>query len=62
MTLDEYLKRKRITSRKAASTLRVSIHTLNKWRQRTRIPLPRAMMRITKFTEGKVSSYSDFIN
>ncbi len=61
MTLDDYLKRKNITSRQAARALKVSIHTLNKWRQRTRFPRQRAIMRIDKFTKGKVASYQDFI-
>lgn len=55
MQLDIYLLRTKTSSRDFSKKLKVSIHAVNKWRQRIRIPRRASMAKIQKFTNGKVT-------
>lgn len=55
MRLDQYLVSEGITSSQFASSLGVSVHTVNKWRRKVRIPRPHSMARIHTVTQEKVT-------
>lgn len=54
MTLERYLLKYRISTAKFARLGGFSFHTAVKWRQRSRIPRPKSLLKIKKLTKGEV--------
>ncbi len=55
MSLDKYLSLNDITSSAFAKAGGFTIHAVNKWRQKNRIPRPDAQRKIKKLTKNQVS-------
>ena len=54
MTLDHFLRVRGITSRDFAKQINVTIHAVNKWRRRARLPRIETVKKIMQATKGRV--------
>ena len=59
VTLDKFLRVRRLTTEEFARKMRVAVPTVSKWRQRKRIPRPEHMKRIRLLSRGRVD-YRDW--
>jgi len=57
MTLEQFLVANGISTAQFARAGSFPFETVRKWRQRSRIPRPKSLLKIEKLTKGKVKAY-----